>query len=97
MDTPPIGICVAGCTGWTGNAIVRAVLKSADLKLSGAIARSAAGQDVGTALGLPPAGLAIARTIAEALQQPTDVLIDYTSHDSVKERVLTALNKKCVW
>jgi 4-hydroxy-tetrahydrodipicolinate reductase len=40
-------ICVAGATGWTGSALVRAVLDADDLNLRSGVARSAAGQDVG--------------------------------------------------
>lgn len=89
-----IKICVAGCTGWTGGAVTKAVLAAKDLKLTGAIARASAGQDVGTVLGGKPAGLVIVKTFDEALRQPCDVLIDYTKPDSVKARVLAALNKK---
>src|ERR1035437_1765046 len=89
-----IKICVAGCTGWTGSAITKAILESHDLKLTGALARAQAGQDAGTALGMKPAHIAIVKTLDEAMIQPIDVLIDYTKADSVKARVLAALDKK---
>ena len=44
-------VIVAGATGWTGSAVARAVLASEDLVLAGAVARSAAGRDLGEALG----------------------------------------------
>lgn len=87
-----IRVCVAGATGWTGREVVRRILAIPEFQLSGAIARRAAGQDVGEALGLPAAGIRIANTLAEALAAPTDVLIDYTGPDSVKARTLAALD-----
>jgi 4-hydroxy-tetrahydrodipicolinate reductase len=59
--------------------------------LTGAVARQLAGSDVGEALGLPHTGIRIARTVEEALQAPTDVLVDYTRPDAVKAHILTAL------
>ncbi len=94
MASEPIKICVAGCTGWTGSAVTRGVLAANDLRLTGAVARASAGQDVGTVLGLSAAGLKIASSFEEAIRQPCDVLIDYTKPDSVKARVLYALNNK---
>jgi 4-hydroxy-tetrahydrodipicolinate reductase len=77
-------ISVAGATGWTGSAVVRSVLDADDLTLRSAVARSAAGQDVG---GAPVFG-----RVREALDG-VDVLIDYTSHLVVKENVLTAIER----
>src|SRR5258706_14764889 len=71
-----IRVCVAGATGWAGAAITRQILASTDFVLAGAVARQQAGSDVGAALGLPHSGIPIASTVAEALQAPTDVLID---------------------
>jgi 4-hydroxy-tetrahydrodipicolinate reductase len=42
-------------------------------------------------LGLPAKGLIVAGSLAEALAQPADVLVDFTSPDSVKQRTLDAL------
>jgi 4-hydroxy-tetrahydrodipicolinate reductase len=86
-----IRICVAGTTGWTGSAVTRRILATPDLQLAGAVARRHAGQDVGVALGTAPVGMVIAPTLAEALREPTDVLIDYTGPGSVKGHTLEAL------
>lgn len=86
-----IRVCVAGATGWAGAAVTRAILASADFVLTGAVARTRAGSDVGEALGLPHAGVLIAPTVAEALRVPADVLVDYTRHDTVKANTLAAL------
>jgi 4-hydroxy-tetrahydrodipicolinate reductase len=89
----PIRIIVAGATGWTGSAITRAILASGEFTLVGAVARSQAGADVGVALGLPPNGVALSATLADALQAPTDVVIDFTHHDAVMAHTLTALQR----
>lgn len=91
-----IRVCVAGATGWAGAAITRQILSTpastdADLTLVGAVARQQAGSDIGEALGLQAAGVRVARTVEEALQTPTDVLIDYTRPDAVKAHTLAAL------
>lgn len=89
----PLRVCIAGATGWAGRAIVPAVLQAADLHLSGAVARRAAGQDVAVALGLPAAGIEISPTVEAALQTQTDVLVDYTSPLAVKRHTLLALER----
>ena len=86
-----IRVCVAGATGWTGSAVTRHILGSADFVLTGAVARQQAGRDVGEALGLAAIGTIISPTVEEALREPTDVLIDYTRPDAVKAHTLTAL------
>ena len=48
-----IRVVVAGATGWTGSAVAKAILGGGDFVLAGAVARSAAGKDVGEVLGLP--------------------------------------------
>jgi len=59
----------------------------------GAIARRQAGVDMGEALGRERVGLTIVSSLEEALATPIDVLVDYTGHDSVKARILAALDK----
>jgi 4-hydroxy-tetrahydrodipicolinate reductase len=86
-----VRICVAGVTGWTGSAVARAVLASTDYTLVGAVARRAAGTDVGSALGGDPMGVSIAASVAEALEADCEVLIDYTHPSAVKENVETAI------
>lgn len=88
-----IRVCVAGVSGWTGSEVARGVLGSADFQLTAAIARSAAGKDVGELLGQPPSGIIITPNLDDALSAPTDVLVDYTSHETVKQRALAALER----
>ncbi len=85
-------ICIAGATGWTGSALVRAVLEAADLKLTGAVARSAAGDDIGAALGGDAVGVTVSAAVAEALGD-ADVLIDYTSHVAVMDNARAAIER----
>ena len=68
------------------------MLAADDLQLAGAVARSAAGQDLGAALGREQLGVTVHGTVADALEG-VDVLIDYTSHDAVKAHALTAVGR----
>ncbi len=86
-----IRVCVAGVSGRTGSAVTRAILASAEFELTGAIARRQAGRDAGELLGLPARGVVVAADLAAALARPADVLVDFTSADSVKQRTLEAL------
>jgi 4-hydroxy-tetrahydrodipicolinate reductase len=78
-------ICIGGATGWTGSALLEGVRAAADLELSGAVTRQAAGKEIH--------GVKAAGTVADALSaRNTDVYIDYTHPSSVKANVLTALD-----
>jgi 4-hydroxy-tetrahydrodipicolinate reductase len=84
-------ICVAGATGWTGRAIAEAILASDDLELHGAVARSAAGRDLGEAWGEHPVGIRVTDDIGAALSG-SEVLVDYTSSGSAKQHALVAID-----
>src|SRR5919204_5334632 len=84
-------VCIAGATGWTGRALVPAVLGAPDLALGSAVSRSAAGRDLGEALGGDALGVPVYASVAEALGG-TDVLIDYTSATAVRANTLTAID-----
>src|SRR5260370_31645325 len=86
-------VCVAGATGWTGRAVTGALLGSSDFQLVGAIASRQVGVDIGEALGHGRAHVTIVASLEEALAVPTDVLIDYTAPEVVKEHILAALDK----
>jgi 4-hydroxy-tetrahydrodipicolinate reductase len=85
-----LAVCIAGATGWTGRALVPAVLAAADLDLRAAVARTAAGADLGVALGGEPLGVPVHATVAEALEG-VDVLVDYTSATAVRGNVTAAV------
>ena len=84
-------IILTGATGWVGRALVPAITDTRDLALVGAVARSAAGRDLGEAIGTARLGVMVSASLAEALKAPADVLIDYTHPDVVKHHVLQAL------
>jgi 4-hydroxy-tetrahydrodipicolinate reductase len=84
-------IVVAGATGWTGKALIGGIAAAGDLKLAGAVARGAAGEDAGVAAGFAPVGVTVSATLAEALAAPSDVVIDYTKPHVVKPHALEAL------
>ena len=86
-----LSVCIAGATGWTGRALVPAVLSAPDLVLRSAVARSTAGRDLGEALGGEPLGVPVHATVAEALDG-VDVLVDYTSATAVKANTLAAVH-----
>jgi 4-hydroxy-tetrahydrodipicolinate reductase len=86
-----LSVCIAGATGWTGRALVRGVLDAPDLELGSAVSRSAAGRDLGEALGGQALGVRVHASAAEALDGIA-VLIDYTSVTVVKETALAAID-----
>ena len=87
-----INVCIAGATGWAGRALVTAVLEAEDLALRSAVSRSVAGTDLGSALGGEALGIPVYATVVEALDG-VDVLIDYTSHETVKANTITAIER----
>ena len=86
-------VCIAGATGWVGKPLCLAVSQAPDLSLVGAVSRSAAGKSLKEILGGAAPDLRISRSVAEALQIPTDVLVEYTHASAVKVHVLTAISK----
>jgi 4-hydroxy-tetrahydrodipicolinate reductase len=85
-----VSVCVAGATGWTGRALVPAIAGAPDLALRAAVSRSAAGRDLGEALGGEPLGVPVRATVAEALDG-VDVLVDYTHASVVRANVMAAV------
>jgi 4-hydroxy-tetrahydrodipicolinate reductase len=83
-------VCVAGATGWAGQAVARGVMDAPDLSLRSAVSRSAAGRDLGEALGESAVGVPVHARVREALDG-VDVLVDYTSVTAVKDHALAAI------
>lgn len=83
-------VCVAGATGWTGRAVAEAILAAPDLELGGAVARSAAGRDLGEAWGRDANGVIVAGTVPAALSG-VGVLVDYTAPAVVKASAVAAV------
>ena len=86
-----ISVCIAGATGWTGRALVPAVVSASDLDLVAGVSRSAAGQDLGEALGGETLGVRVDGVVADALDG-VDVLVDYTSASAVKSNTMAAID-----
>lgn len=85
-------VCVAGATGWTGRPVAEAVLAAEDLDLVAAVARTAAGGDLGAAWGGDDLGVAVHGHVEDALDG-ADVLVDYTSHAAVRGNVMAAVER----
>ena len=85
-------VCIGGATGGVGCCLVRAVLASDEFTLDGAVARKAAGADVGEAIGEAPCGIMVTGDIDEALARKPDVLIDYTHPDARMKHVMAAVS-----
>src|SRR4051794_2159620 len=81
---------MAGATGWTGRAVAEAIHSSPDLTLRGAVARSAAGRDLGAAWGGEPIGVTVAGDVESALAG-IDVLVDFTSPAAAKRHALVGI------
>ena len=74
-----IRVCVAGVTGWTGQAVAAAVAAAEDLDLVSGVSRS------------DPARFS---SVAEALDAvPADVLVDYTHAAVVRANVCAAIGR----
>ena len=77
-----IRVCVAGITGWVGRPVAEAIGETEDMTLVAGVARSGAGQRIGDAVVSP--------SLAEALETPFDVLVEYTSAVTAKDHALAA-------
>lgn len=84
-------VCLAGISGWTGQALAPAIAGAPDLQLVGGVARSAAGRPISSVAAVQVAGL-VHGTVDEALSASgVDVLIDYTSAAAVRGNVEAAI------
>jgi 4-hydroxy-tetrahydrodipicolinate reductase len=93
-DTKPtMGVTVSGATGWAGRAVAEGVLRAPDLHLVGAVARSAAGRELGQAWGADPVGLTVAGQVDDALAD-ADILVDYTAPAAAKQHALLAIQRR---
>lgn len=88
-----LNVCIAGATGWVGKPLCLAVSKTDDLNLVGAVSRSHKGESLKAAFGESDIDLTICESVAEALDTPTDVMVDYTKATAVKANVMTAIRK----
>lgn len=88
----PLRVVVAGATGKTGSAVARYLLRADGVRVVGAVARRAAGRDLGEALGIGPVGVPVAPDVESALAGgPADALVDFTAPDVAGRHLLAAL------
>ncbi len=85
------GVCLAGLTGWAGQAVARAVHATSDMTLVCGVSRQGAGQDAGLLLDAQMWGVPVHKSVEEALEG-ADVLVDYTSHTVIRRHVMAALD-----
>jgi 4-hydroxy-tetrahydrodipicolinate reductase len=88
-----IRVCLSGVTGWVGRGLAPAILEAPDLELSAAVSRSQAGRKVAEALEGIDSEVRIRASVAEALETPCDVLVDYTSSHAALDNVLAAVDR----
>jgi 4-hydroxy-tetrahydrodipicolinate reductase len=86
-------VCITGATGWVGKSLCIAVSEAEDLRLVGAVSRSHKGRRLKDVISDSSLDLTISGSVIEALETPTDVLVDYTSAAAVKGNVMTAIRK----
>ncbi len=86
-------VCLAGATGWAGSALARGMSGAADLELVAAVSRTHAGRTLGEVLDEPRLSCPVFASVAEALKEPCDVLVEYTRPDCAKSHILTALER----
>lgn len=75
------GVVVTGASGRMGQMLIRLILDSPDLRLVGALERTGhdwIGQDIGTAMGGAPAGVAVSDDAVAAIAQ-AQAVIDFTA------------------
>ena len=88
-----VKICIAGATGWVGKPLCLAVSATDDLTLVGAVSPTHKGRKLKDVIGEPNLDLMVSGSVAEALDTPTEVLVDYTKADAVRANVMTAIRK----
>jgi 4-hydroxy-tetrahydrodipicolinate reductase len=86
-----IRICLAGATGWAGSALARGISRTEDLELVAAVSRSQAGRRLADVIGEPRLDCLVYGSATDALAQPCDVFVEYTSPESAKSHILTAI------
>lgn len=88
-----LNVCIAGASGWVGKPLCLAVSAASDLKLVGAISPTHKGRALKDIIGDANLDVKISGSVAEALAAPTDIFVDYTKADVVKDNVMTAIGR----
>ena len=87
-------ICIAGATGWVGQALVPAIEAAPDLALVGAVARSGAGRPLSQLVPGYGGHVRLSGSVAEALDaHPSEVLVEYTAPEAARAHALEAIRR----
>ena len=86
-----LNVCLAGATGWAGSELARSIARTTDIALVAGVARKHAGRVLGEVLGEPNLTGHIYASAAEALANSCHVFVEYTTPESAKANILTAL------
>lgn len=92
------GIVVTGASGRMGQALVKRILESDQMRLVGCIERAGhgwIGQDIGTAMGGAPVGVLVSDDPLPAFAQ-AQAVIDFTAPAATVEFALLAAQARCV-
>lgn len=88
-----IRVVLAGAAGKMGKEVIKAIHRSSDIELVGAVsAGSAVGADAGELAGIGPSGLVVSSDLAATFASTRpDVLVDFTTPEAVKGNAVAAL------
>lgn len=87
-------VAVAGATGRTGGEAAKAIHAGPETTLVAALARSRAGEDLGTVLGEGPWAIAVETDLEQLLERHRpDVLVDFTLAEAAGRHALLALHR----
>ena len=90
-----IRVAVSGAVGRMGQESCRAVFKSQDMILAGAVDPRHGGKNLGKLIGVEEADLTVHDDLERALQEiKPDVLVDFTHPDAVYNNAVIALRNK---
>jgi 4-hydroxy-tetrahydrodipicolinate reductase len=86
-----IRVGVLGATGRMGRLVCQAVVEDPELALVAGIGPNHNGEPLGPLIGHPELPLTVADDLETLLQAETEVAVDFTTPDAVKENVLWAV------
>jgi 4-hydroxy-tetrahydrodipicolinate reductase len=89
----PIRICLAGATGRLGREVLLAAEARSDVAIVSAVAPRSEGRKLSEVVRESRADLVLSASVSSALEQPADVLIDYTKPSAAMSNVLTAIDR----
>jgi 4-hydroxy-tetrahydrodipicolinate reductase len=88
-----IQVCIAGATGWAGAELAKGIAGTTDVVLVSAVARRGAGAVLADLVDDARLSITVSASVAEALETPCDVLVEYTHPSSGKANILAALER----